>query len=94
VTQYSQAIGCLIASSRGFLCSSGGKIHFFERTEDGNSFKKQREEALPTDLPVGQIISAMAISPTEDYLVCTTNMGQIYIMVITQSELADAARVC
>ena len=54
----------------------------------------KEEEALPADLPVAQTITAIAIAPNEDYLVCTTSQGQIYIMVLTQSELADAARVC
>ena len=92
-TPRDKSVDCLAVYARGFLCASGGLIHFFEKSDESNNYKKQREESLPKDLPVAQFITSLVLSPSEDFLVCTTNLGQIYTMVLTQNELSDAVKV-
>ncbi|PAA67586.1 hypothetical protein BOX15_Mlig006712g2, partial [Macrostomum lignano] len=86
----------IAAYSKGFAVSCGaGRVHLFERMEDGKEYyKKAREIRIPADpfsadpsVSEQQIIIQLSISPSEENLVAATDRGQIYQISLASSEL-------
>ena len=84
----------LVPYSRGFICAAGGSVHIFDKADDSKQYKKQREEVLPTDLPVSQFIKSISVSPSEDYIAVVTNQSQLYTMVLSHTDQPDILKVC
>ena len=78
-------VTAIASFSKGFACACGpGMIHFFDRIfEDRDFYKKNRQALLlgdPNDVSKlqQQIVKGMVVSPSEEYLVVTTDMNQLY----------------
>ena len=96
-------VRCISSSSKGFLCSSGsGVVHLFEKSDekDKEHYKKIREVHVP--LPSGEVqggdrenvmvaggleIMSMALSPSEDCLVCSTEGQQLYTIMLSSADI-------
>ncbi|CAH1775033.1 unnamed protein product [Owenia fusiformis] len=107
VTEEVGAVSCavtaLVAYSKGFACSCGlGTVHMFEKTDDKDFFKKTREIKVPADPNSAdpqkneqQQIFSLAVSPSEENLVCTTEVQQLYGITLSSADLGkqgDEAR--
>jgi len=88
-------ITAIVAFSKGFACSCGpGTVAWFEKTDDREYFKKAREIKIPQENNSAdpskaeqQIVSAMAVSPSEETLVVVTDMNQLYQITLSSAEL-------
>lgn len=86
----------IAAFSKGFVCSGGaGFVHLFEKTDDKDGFKKSREIKVPVDSQspdpeasiANQIITTLAVSPSEETLVCSTKANQMYSITMSSTDL-------
>jgi len=85
-------VECVAAHSTGFVCGGAmGSLHRFEEVEDKELYKKVGEEETPNDTNGNQVILNLAISPSEDQLVATTNVNQIYALRLA-AEDADSQK--
>ena len=89
-------ITAIVAYSKGFACASGpGLVYLFEKTDDKEFFKKAREIKIPQDpnssdpsKAESQIIGCLAVSPSEENLVCSTNINQLYTITLSSADLS------
>ncbi|XP_014783108.1 cilia- and flagella-associated protein 57 [Octopus bimaculoides] len=78
--------------SKGFITACGKKcVQFFERDEVWHTYKSVRNVWLPLDVLensdlCNQIIKWMVVDPSEEVLVISTNMKQMYSTQINPSE--------
>ncbi|XP_025110126.1 cilia- and flagella-associated protein 57-like [Pomacea canaliculata] len=93
----SNQITAIVSYSKGFACACGpGTVFLFEKTDDKDFFKKTREVKIPTDSynsadptePLHQIITCLAISPSEETLVASTDQAQLYYLTLSSADLA------
>jgi len=88
-------ITAIVASSKGFSCVCGlGTAHVYEKTDDKDYFKKTREIKIPQDQnstdpskSERQTITCLAISPSEENLVCSTDKNQLYTFTLSSADL-------
>lgn len=88
-------VTCIIAFSKGFICSGGaGTVHLFEKTEEKDFYKKAREIKIPVDtqspdpqLLENQEIVNLTVSPSEETLVCSTKTSQLYCITMSTADL-------
>ena len=88
-------VTCIIAFSKGFICSGGaGTVHLFEKTEEKDFYKKAREIKIPVDtqspdpqLSESQEIVNLTVSPSEETLVCSTKSSQLYCITMSTADL-------
>jgi WD40 repeat protein len=74
-------VECVTAHSTGFVCGGAlGTLHRFEAVEDKELYKKVGDEKTPNDTNGAQVIRNLAISPSEDNMVCTTDVSQLYTL--------------
>jgi WD40 repeat protein len=87
-------VECVSAHSTGFVCGGAmGSLHRFEEVEGKELYKKVGEEQTPNDTNGHQVILNLAISPSENQLVATTNVNQIYALRIALApEDADSQK--
>jgi WD40 repeat protein len=89
----------IVTYSKGFICSGGsGVLHLFEKTDEKNVFKKVRsihiwtDSTTQPDIPesssntVHEILN-MALSPSEENVVCTTHTKQLYSLPLSAADL-------
>lgn len=89
------SITSIVAFSKGFVCSCGpGTVAWFEKTDDKEYFKKAREIKIPADSNSSdpskaeqQLVTSMAVSPSEEQLIVTTDQNQLYHIVLSSAEL-------
>ena len=80
---------------QGFVCSGGlGAVYVYERTEEKEMFKKIKEIRIPMDhqsadpsLTCNQQILCIALSPSEETVVCSTNSNQLYSIPLSSADL-------
>ena len=88
-------VTCIIAFSKGFICSGGaGTVHLFEKTEEKDFYKKAREIKIPVDsqspdlqTSENQEIVNLTVSPSEETLVCSTKSSQLYCITMSTADL-------
>ena len=79
----------------GFVCSGGfGAVYIFEKTDEKEMFKKIKEIRIPIDqqsadpsLTCNQQITCIALSPSEETVVCSTNSNQLYSIPLSSADL-------
>ncbi|GAB1606286.1 hypothetical protein Ahia01_000911100 [Argonauta hians] len=85
-------ITAIVSYYKGFIIACGTTyVHFFDRTDDKDSFQFARNVMLPSDALEcsklsQQVIKWMVVNPSEEVLVVSTDMKQIYSTLITQPE--------
>lgn len=89
-----ERITAVASLNNGFVCGTGsGSVIVFEATDDDELYNQTREYNLPSDISnTTQSIHCISISPSEDSLVCTTTVGQIYTLSLVTNE-SDILRV-
>ena len=88
-------ITSVVAYSKGFACACGaGLVQLFEKTDDKDFFKKNREIRIPQDpnssdpsKAENQIIKCLAVSPSEENLVCSTDLNQLYTITVSSADI-------
>ena len=93
-------VTCIIAFSKGFICSGGaGTVHLFEKTEEKDFYKKAREIKIPVDtqspdpqLLENQEIVNLTVSPSEETLVCSTKTSQLYCITMSTADLGKVKK--
>ncbi len=95
------AIDCILTYSKGFICSGGdGTLHLFEKTDNRNVYKKTRSVSVWVDPSVSVVtqtdeedtrlpndILNMTLSPSEENVVCSTRMQQLYNLTLSAADL-------
>ncbi|ESO94501.1 hypothetical protein LOTGIDRAFT_118162 [Lottia gigantea] len=88
-------ITAIVAYSKGFASAYGqGTVHLFEKTDDKDFFKKTREIKIPadsnsTDPSKSQLqhIKCLTVSPSEETLVASTDLSQLYYLTLSSADL-------
>ncbi|KAL4237175.1 Cilia- and flagella-associated protein 57 [Mactra antiquata] len=88
-------ITAIVAYSKGFACACGpGTVHLFEKTDDKDFFKKAREIKIPQDSNSAdptksqqQIITSLTVSPSEETLVASTDLSQLYYITLSSADI-------
>ncbi|KAH9523432.1 Cilia- and flagella-associated protein 57 [Bulinus truncatus] len=90
-------ITALVSYSKGFACAFGyGTVYLYEKTEDKEFFKKVREITIPLDpynsqdpaLNQQQLFRHLAVSPSEETLVGSTDQSQLYYLTLSSADLS------
>ncbi|KAK3612310.1 hypothetical protein CHS0354_011028 [Potamilus streckersoni] len=92
---HSPQITAVVAYSKGFACACGpGMVHLYEKTDDKDFFKKSREILIPLDNNSAdpahaqrQTIVCLTVSPSEETLVASTDMSQLYYITLSSADL-------
>lgn len=90
-----QQITAIVAYSKGFACACGpGTAYLFEKTDEKDFFKKAREIKIPQDLNSAdpskaqqQIITCLTVSPSEETLVASTDLSQLYSITLSSADI-------
>ncbi|XP_063431022.1 cilia- and flagella-associated protein 57-like [Mytilus galloprovincialis] len=91
-------VTAIVAYSKGFACACGpGTVHLYEKTDDKDLFKKSKQIKIPQDnfssyatKAQQQIITCLAISPSEETLVASTDQSQIYHIQLPSADLGKS----
>ncbi|KAJ8306471.1 hypothetical protein KUTeg_017016 [Tegillarca granosa] len=91
-------VTAIVSYSKGFACACGpGTVHLFEKTDDKDFFKKTREIKIPRDdnsadpaKAQQQIITCLTVSPSEETLVASTDLSQIYCITLPSADLGKS----
>lgn len=76
----------LAALANGFLCgTASGNVLHYART-DNKDYALKREVAVPSEPGRIQAIHHFAVSPSEESMLCSTSMRQLYTMTLTDGE--------
>ncbi len=71
---------------QGFIAGTGdATIRLYERTADPKEVYKRTKRYSIAD--VASCISELALSPSEDVLICTTDSGQAFTLSLSNSEM-------
>ena len=94
-------VRAILSHSKGFFCCCGnGLVHGYERSDekDREYYKKVKEIEVPTAMSdvqgsqifvdVGREVTAIALSPSEDSLVCSTQGQQLYTLMLSSAEIS------
>lgn len=99
-------IHCILAYSKGFICSGGeGTLHLFEKTNDRQVYKKLRPVSISDD-PTGSVseqvganappsneIVSITLSPSEESIVCSTRSQQLYSLTLSAADLGKVFHI-
>ncbi|KAM8930502.1 cilia- and flagella-associated protein 57 [Pelodytes ibericus] len=88
-------INTILAYSKGFLCSAGpGKVCMFEKVEDKELYKRNRDIRIPQDehsydpsLSELQEVTCMCLSPSEETVLISTSKSQLYTIALSSAEI-------
>ncbi|XRB08616.1 cilia- and flagella-associated protein 57 [Pycnococcus provasolii] len=81
-------VEAMVAFSKGFICAgSGGVVSIYERTEDKENHKRSKSFTIEG---MNCKVKSIAISPSEEALVCTLENNQMYVLVLANSDLLKA----
>ncbi|XP_043941309.1 cilia- and flagella-associated protein 57 [Protopterus annectens] len=88
-------VTALVTYSKGFACSAGpGTVILFEKTEEKEFYRKNREIRIPQDQhsydPAQselQEITTLCVSPSEETLLASTNQSQLYSISFSSAEM-------
>ncbi|KAL4660096.1 WD repeat-containing protein 65-like [Arapaima gigas] len=93
-------VTAITAYSKGFACSAGpGVVCLFEKTQK-DSYRKAREIQIRQDETINepsqaeqQEINTLCISPCEETLVISTDIGQLYSITLASAEMSKEKQV-
>ncbi|ETK90168.1 hypothetical protein L915_06001 [Phytophthora nicotianae] len=81
-------VSSLLGYSKGFVCGgSGGCVRIYDRSDDGGSreyYKKAKTFRIEGD---ASTIKDLAISPSEDLLVCSLDNNQMYALTLSSTDI-------
>eukprot|EP01137_Pigoraptor_chileana_P030193 Opistho-2@16440 len=87
------SIECIVPYSKGFACSGdGGVVHLYDRSDDKDFYRKTKEIAIEGNAPMCKIKN-LAISPSEEVLIGTTDTNQIYSLTLSNTEILKGEEV-
>jgi hypothetical protein len=79
-----KSIDCLVAYSKGFICGCDeGIIYLFER-DDREIYKQTKSFQIDNNYVK---IKAIAISPSEDNIICTLENNQSYVLGLSNTDI-------
>ena len=89
----------IIPYSKGFIVSCGkGKAFLYDKVEEKEAFRKQREIRIPPDQysndpskSEDQVITSMCISPNEETFLAVTNWQQIYKLTFSSIDVGKVS---
>ncbi|EDV23339.1 uncharacterized protein TRIADDRAFT_27651 [Trichoplax adhaerens] len=89
-------INDIVTYEKGFICcTASGAAYIFEKGEERDSYKKLKEIRLPidtqhADTPDSSIpeIKHLALSPSEENLICSTSDNQLYTVVVSTADIS------
>eukprot|EP00049_Salpingoeca_infusionum_P018833 m.358992 g.358992 ORF g.358992 m.358992 type:complete len:1196 (+) comp18362_c0_seq1:186-3773(+) len=79
-------ITCIAPTSTGFMCgTASGSVVMYQQTDDDELFKQVREVVLPSSMTEETLqgVHHIALSPSEEIVTVSTNLGQIYTTTVT-----------
>ena len=84
------SIECLIAySNKGFICGGdNGVLSIYEKSEDKDYYKRTKSFTIENQ---GVKIKNLALSPSEENLICTLENNQMYVLGLSNSGKAVQA---
>ncbi|KAF4046602.1 WD domain G-beta repeat [Phytophthora infestans] len=81
-------VSSLLGYSKGFVCGgSGGCVRIYDRSDDGGSreyYKKAKTFRIEGDTST---IKDLAISPSEDLLVCSLENNHMYALTLSSTDI-------
>ncbi|KAJ0409573.1 hypothetical protein ATCC90586_010084 [Pythium insidiosum] len=79
-------VSSILGYSKGFVCGgSGGIVRIYDRSDDGREFyKKAKTFSVEGN---SSTIANIAISPTEDSLVCSLDNNQLYVLTLSSTDI-------
>ncbi|GLD97629.1 hypothetical protein PINS_up006319 [Pythium insidiosum] len=79
-------VSSILGYSKGFVCGgSGGIVRIYDRSDDGREFyKKAKTFSVEGN---SSTIANLAISPTEDSLVCSLDNNQLYVLTLSSTDI-------
>ncbi|KAL3868099.1 hypothetical protein ACJMK2_040935 [Sinanodonta woodiana] len=88
-------VTAVVAYSKGFACACGlGRVYLYEKTDDRDYFRKSREIHIPPDSnsenptrAQQQSITCLTVSPSEETLIASTDMSQLYFLTLSSADL-------
>lgn len=94
-------VDAIVSYSKGFICSGGsGTLHLFDKIgDDKSTYKKSKIVMLsidPTSLltnnaqPTTHNILSLALSPSEENVICATTSQQLYNLAVSTADLGKA----
>ena len=79
------SINSIVAYSKGFVCGSdGGVVHVFEKAEEKEYYR--RVKSFRIEGHAVKILN-MAVSPSEEQLVCTLGDSQVYVLTLSNVDI-------
>eukprot|EP01135_Chromosphaera_perkinsii_P004015 Nk52_evm28s266 gene=Nk52_evmTU28s266 len=84
-------IESVVCYSKGFICAGErGVVLLYEKTEEKEGYKKSKEFVV--DNGAGTI-KALAINPSEESMICSTDTNQLYILTLSNTELLHSDEI-
>jgi len=82
------SIDSIVAYSKGFVCGAdGGVIYVFEKSDDKDYYKKAKAFRIENNAVK---IKTLAVSPSEEQLVCTLANSQVYTFTLSNTDILRA----
>ena len=87
-----ERVTCLAPLAIGFLCgTASGNVLLYARG-DGRDYSLMREASVPVEPGRMQPIHHIAVTPSEENMMCSTGLRQLYTMPLTEAD-ADVLQV-
>lgn len=95
-------VDAIVSYSKGFICSGGsGTLHLFDKVgDDKSTYKKSKTVTIlmdPTSLltnnaqPTTHNILSLALSPSEENVICATSSQQLYNLAVSTADLGKVS---
>merc|ERR1719440_712697 len=82
------SIDSIVAYSKGFVCGAdGGMVYVFEKSDDKDYYKKAKGFRIENN---ASKILAVAVSPSEEQLICTLANSQVYVFTLSNTDILRA----
>lgn len=73
--------------------STNGTVHLFERSEEGREMYRRTKTFKIQQHPTARVIN-IAVSPTEESLVCSLDSSQFMMLSLSGSDLMKVRALC
>jgi len=90
-------VDAIVSYSKGFICSGGsGTLHLFDKIgDDKSTYKKTKtvsisvdpNSLLTTNTHLTNNILSLALSSSEENVICATSSQQLYNLAVSTAEL-------
>jgi len=82
------SIDSIVSYSKGFVCGAdGGVVYVFEKSDDKDYYKKSKTFKIEGN---SVKIMNLAVSPSEEQLVCTLANSQAYVFTLSNTDILKA----